>query len=228
MESGGDTVVINLAERTDRRTEMQSELRRVHWRARFFPAIRPQEKGDFPSIGSRGCFLSHLQVLKHARDNLLSRLIILEDDLTFASDFVKRWQTVMAVLEDRDWSIFYPGHALKDTLPGIREVDSSTPIQCAHFMVINGTVLPRLVEGLERILSRQQGHPLGGPMHVDGAYSTIRAQNANLRTYVISPVLGYQRSSRTDIGELNLVDRLSILRPAVNRVRKFKNALRHK
>ena len=38
-------------------------------------------------------------------------------------------------------------------------------------------------------------------MHVDGAYSTIRSQNPQLKTYAIAPVLGHQRPSRTDIRE---------------------------
>ena len=51
------------------------------------------------------------------------------------------------------------------------------PVQCAHFLLINAAALTTVIKGLETILSRPAGHPLGGPMHVDGAYTTIRAQN---------------------------------------------------
>src|SRR5229473_3424970 len=120
MDHAGDIVVINLAERTDRRSEMEIELKRVNWSAQFFRAIRPKEKGQFPSVGSKGCFLSHLAVLKLARDHHLNRLIILEDDVTFAADFVRRWPKALTELESLDWSIFYPGHALGETSPGVR------------------------------------------------------------------------------------------------------------
>src|SRR5271170_7150269 len=64
--------LINLPERVDRRRELASELNsvglseddeRVIWMA----AVRPPEAGGFPSIGSRGCFMSHLECLKSAR-----------------------------------------------------------------------------------------------------------------------------------------------------------------
>ena len=58
--------VINLEDRTDRRAEMEQQLRRVGWQAAFVAAIRPVDAGDFPSVGARGCFLSHLATLKQA------------------------------------------------------------------------------------------------------------------------------------------------------------------
>jgi len=45
---------------------MQKELSRIGWRAEFFPAVRPETAQGFPWIGARGCFLSHLAVLKSA------------------------------------------------------------------------------------------------------------------------------------------------------------------
>ena len=64
-----ETFVINLPYRTDRRSEMQRELSRIGWNAQFFPAIRPASAGSFSSIGAHGCFLSHLAVLKAARNS---------------------------------------------------------------------------------------------------------------------------------------------------------------
>ena len=218
-------VVINLAERTDRRADMEVQLHRVGWNAEFFPAIRPTERGEFTSVGSRGCFLSHLAVLKSARDQRVSRLIILEDDLNFANDFVARWTKYLKELEDSPWSILYPGHMLNEPPLGLEILAPSTPVQTTHFIVIHGDAIPRIVDGFEKILSRPAGHPQGGPMHVDGAYSTIRAQNVDLKTYYISPVLGYQRPSRTDIADLKWFDRIGAVRPFVNAARRAKSAI---
>src|SRR5690242_16568405 len=110
--------VINLADRTDRRAEMERELASIGWRAEFFPAIRPPDAGAFPSVGARGCFLSHLGVLKQASQAGTKRLTILEDDLSFVDDFPQFWSTAIAALRGRDWSIFYPGHVLSDLPPG--------------------------------------------------------------------------------------------------------------
>lgn len=106
--------VINLPHRTDRRADMERELRRVGWTVEFFPAIRPDGQGDFPSIGARGCFLSHLAVLERAREGRHAHVVILEDDANFAADFTGRWQRVEDFLGGPDWSLLYAGHALPD------------------------------------------------------------------------------------------------------------------
>lgn len=214
--------VINLEHRTDRRIAMRKQLAQIGWHAEFFPAIRPESAANFEFIGARGCFLSHLSVLKNARNAGAQQLVILEDDVNFAPKFTERWKFSMSALETQEWSIFYPGH-IKNNLPeGLSRISPDTGFQCAHFMVINGPAISTVIAGLERILSRPAGHPLGGPMHVDGAYSTIRKQDHSLVTYAHFPVLGYQRPSRTDIGNLKWFDRVGMLTPVVNIARKLK------
>jgi hypothetical protein len=214
--------VINLKHRTDRRLAMREQLSRVGWSAEFFPAIRPQEPAGFPSIGARGCFLSHLSVLKKAEHAGAQHVVILEDDLNFGLAFADHWRSAMSALTAHEWSIFYPGHAMKNLPAGLSRVAPETGIQCTHFMVISGPALPKLIAGLETILSRPPGHPLGGPMHLDGAYSTLRAQNHTLVTYAYFPALGYQRSSRTDVGVAKWFDRVGILSPLVDAARKLR------
>jgi glycosyl transferase, family 25 len=217
-------IVINLEHRTDRRIEMEKQLSRIGWRAEFFSAIRPESDANFPSVGARGCFLSHLSVLKRAQNLGAQQLVILEDDVNFAAGFAERWKLAMSVLETREWSIFYPGQILDGLSAGLSIISPSRGVQCAHFMVINRDVISTLVSGLETILSRPAGHPLGGPMHVDGAYSTIRAQDPSLITYVCCPALAYQRPSRTDIGDLRWFDRIGIFRPIMKFARRMKMA----
>ncbi len=203
-------VVINLPARTDRRAEMKSQLASVGWEAEFFPAIRPAHKGDFPSIGARGCFESHLGVLKYA---IGSNLLLIEDDLNFAADFRSRWQGAVDAVPD-DWSIVYPAHEVEEGL-----VAPGTGIMRTHMMLFRESIIPRVIQELETIMSRPGGHPLGGPMHVDGAYSTIRRQNPEIKTYAISPPLGYQRSSRTDVGSLHWVDTYPVLARAARKAK---------
>jgi glycosyl transferase, family 25 len=219
------TYVINLAHRADRRDAMQRELGRVGWTAEFFPAISPTDSDGFPSVGARGCFLSHLGVLKEAAKSGARRLVVLEDDLNFVSDFSHLWAALLKELEGRDWAFLYPGHILDDLPNGLSRLSPSMGVMCSHFIMINGRALPTLIEGLEAILSRPPGHPMGGPMHVDGAYSTIRAQHPELVTYACSPVLGYQRSSRSDIASAHWYDRAPGLSSAASYARRVKSNL---
>lgn len=214
------TVVINLVRRPDRRAEMSRELKRVGWEAEFFPAAELMEANGFPSRGARGCFISHLLVLRAAVADKVDRLILLEDDLNFSKDFAERWRAIR--LPD-DFALCYP--AAIEAIPlGVSAVPGSTGLRCTHFMIFNGAALPTVVAGLETILNRPPGHPSGGPMHVDGAYSTLRAQNPDLKTVAIGPPLGYQRPSRTDIGKPRWFDRVGLLAPAVRVARRIKQS----
>lgn len=221
----GSVFVINLESRTDRRTAMERQLQQIGCNAEFFSAIRPGDAGGFPSVGAHGCFMSHLEVLKLAQSRALDRVVILEDDVDFTPGFQQHWILATAALRKLDWSICYPGHNVKDLAKGLSLLASDRPVRCAHFVLVNGAAIPSLIRGLEQILARPAGHPLGGPMHVDGAYSTIRAQNAALVTYAYSPPLGIQRPSRSDIAGLKWFDRIGAISPIVALARRLKRGI---
>jgi glycosyl transferase family 25 len=212
--------VINLAERKDRRSDMEKQLGYVGWQALFSDSARPSDAGGFDSIGARGCFESHLLTLRRAAISG-RHAVIMEDDLNFCSDFPPKWKESYEALQGKDWAMFYPAHLL--TLKkGLSLLRPSDEVRCAHFIAFHKERINEIIGHLETILARPSGHPLGGPMHVDGAYSTIRAQNPALGTYAFSPSLGYQRSSRSDIAPLKFYDRVGALRPIVNSLRRLK------
>jgi hypothetical protein len=217
-------VVINLASRPDRRREMERQLSLVNWQADFYDAIRPNEAGGFPSIGARGCFLSHLSVLRQARADRVDMLMVLEDDLSFNKDFRDLWKRVEPDLSCRAASacVIYLGHYLNLQGDGLVQLSSGTAVRCTHFMVFTAPALPLIIAELEQILARPPGHADGGPMHVDGAYSTMRARHPRLTTFAHVPALGFQRTSRSDIGELKFFDSIKALRPLISSARAIK------
>jgi len=204
-------LVINLPARIDRKSEMQSQLRSVGWDAEFFSAYRPDNKGKFPSIGALGCFLSHLGALNEAISRGYDRLVLMEDDLNFVHDFPQRWRRIEEFLNNSNCNLMYPAHTLRDTQFGITRLEHNTSFICSHFIVFDRVGMLSCAEQLEIFASRHGGHPLGGPMHVDGAYATIREQNPGLLTFAHYPSLGYQRPSRTDVNEGHWLDRLPVL-----------------
>lgn len=197
--------VVNLPNRTDRRKRIVAELEKVGLpltqnRVEIFPAIRPDNAGDFPNIGARGCFLSHLAILKQAKNDGLSNVLIMEDDLVISNLFREHEEFLVKELQQTDWGIVYLGH------PHPFKNQSEVTLQrftgmlkTTHFYAVNGVVISQLIEFLEEVLQRPPGHPDGGPMHVDGAYDHFRAKNPNLITLLASPSLGSQESSRSDI-----------------------------
>jgi len=223
--------IINLPYRVDRQEEMREELAKVQLtlnqgHIELFEAYRPENKGKFPNIGAFGCFMSHLGVLKKAQKAGVTRLLIMEDDLTINKSWQSQSQGLISELENTKWDIVYFGHELhigQTTETAFIEFNES--ILLAHFYAVHSRVFTRLIDFLELVASREAGDPLGGPMHVDGAISTFRQQNADVTTLVATSSFGGQRPSRTDIHELKWFDRVSMLRGGVNFLRRIKQKL---
>lgn len=222
------TFVINLPERQDRRQEISQELERIGTSATsdrvvVFPAIKPTELADFPSLGARGCFLSHLAILTEAKKQRLKRVLIVEDDLVFSNLLIKQQEMIVNQLQQPSWDLVYLGHLIERTSATIVKFESYTqPLQQSHFIGVNGAAIAPLVEFLETVLSRPSGHPDGGPMHIDGAYTTFRQQHPAIVTLIADPSLGFQRPSPSDIAGYRWFDHLPALTPVVSTVRKVK------
>lgn len=227
--------IINLPSRTDRQAEIATQLKNIGLsfaggRVELFPAVRPDEAGGFPSIGARGCFMSHLAVLRMAQQLGLQRVAIFEDDLDFVADFNVRIQPLLLRLSSVDWSIFYGGYHLDRPIDGSAQgellvVQPDLLIGTTHFVVFQGAAIAAAVHYLEAILTRPAGDPAGGPMHVDGAYNWFRRENPQFKTALATPELGVQRASRTDIHELCWYDKVPIFREGIACLRQVKNAL---
>lgn len=222
--------VINLPSRADRREEMDEQLRRVGLaldapRVRLFPAVRPADAGPFSSIGARGCFMSHLAVLREAQSRQEQTILVLEDDANFARDFERFAAPVADQLAATEWAIFYGGPpGLKGSGSGACEaVPASTGIETTHCVGFRGaSLMVQLAQYLERQLQRRPGDPAGGPMHVDGSYSWFRRERPEFVTLAASPPIAYQRSSRSDIYSGRL-DRLWGAAPVLAAARKLRN-----
>jgi glycosyl transferase, family 25 len=220
--------IINLPERLDRRETMKQELKRLGLlesseQVVFFPAIKPTDQGKFPSIGAKGCFLSHLEVLKEARNQNLNHLLIMEDDLSFTRFLIEQQDAIVNELQHLNWDFVYLGHAVN--LPPSRErlfQEYSKPLMFTHFLVVNKKTIAQLIDFLEEVLMRPGGHPEGGPMHVDGAYSTFRKQNPNVVTLIATPSLGFQRSSPSNVAGYKWFETLPIFTQLLGAVRKIK------
>jgi len=212
--------IINLKHRADRRKEMISEFRRLGLnidghKIAFHDACKPDDAGHFPSIGARGCFTSHYDILAEALAANVRNVLILEDDLDFVGTIEKDLPPVLTELFADDWSIFYGGYeqyAGPTDTPLLSLAPSDEGIRTTHFLALNRTAIELAVPYLKRMAERPAGDPEGGPMHVDGAYGWLRQAYPQLRTWLATPELGHQRPSRTDIHILGWQDQLSVIR----------------
>lgn len=227
--------VINLPARSDRRREIGEQLAGVglvlgEAPVELFPGVRPEAAGGFPSIGARGCFLSHLAVLRDAAERGYRRILILEDDVDFVAGFEPRMAAVAAELSRFDWDLFYGGYRLEHApVPGggaLAMLPAALDVLTSHFVAFRHPAIARLPEFLETLLGRPAGDPRGGPMHVDGAYNWYRRYHPDDLTLAAVPELGYQRSSLTDVHRPAWFDRTPIVCDAVAGLRRWRNSHR--
>ena len=222
--------IINLSDRGDRRREAEQEFMRVgikipNDKVRFYTATRPTDKAGFKDIGTRGCFISHRNILALASRDRLRNVLVFEDDVSFRDVGAAFEQKLITKLSHEDWDIAYFGYLSPEdsalTGPLIRW---TSDILGAHFFAVNGRFIGTMLQYMNECESRPAGHPYGGPMPADGAYNQVRHVIPNIKLFLSVPNLAYQRSSRTDIFP-RVFDRIILARPILGVARTIKHKL---
>lgn len=102
--------IINLERRQDRKNDMMNKLEKIGLKNyEFVNAVDGQKdkiknayeklknggKTRISSPGHFGCSLSHIKVLKKAKEKGYKQIMVLEDDIEFIEDFVKKLQEIV-------------------------------------------------------------------------------------------------------------------------------------
>ncbi|NJL48523.1 MAG: glycosyltransferase family 25 protein, partial [Leptolyngbyaceae cyanobacterium SM2_5_2] len=231
------TYIINLPERLDRKRGIERELKGIGsgltpGKIELFPGVKPEDTKGFPTKGVLGCYLSHLEILKEARDQNLENVLVIEDDLAISKRFNRIAKQLSSRLESLEWGIvflgFFPYKGLKlvdyyQSSSGQAEsskislISSNYPTQGTHFYAVNHKAYDRVIEFLEDLLEQRSNNPdlrekldLGefDPAYIDTAYFLFKVKNPDINIFNVSPNLGWQRDTRSDV-TLSKVDNLS-------------------
>lgn len=233
IDTFGRIIVINLPDRADRRREIDAELRRVglsldHPAVELFSAQRPTEAAGFPSIGAHGAYQSHLGVMQRLIDQGWDRALILEDDMAFSRGFAQRLPDLAKALQARDWGMIYghpgdrPGQTPAPDASGLITLPADLGLIQLHFFGLSREFAQIAVPMLRAMLTRPEGSPEGGPMHVDGALNWVRRAHPEQIALAISPQIAQQRASRSDIAGSRWYDRLPLVRPLTALARRLR------
>lgn len=225
--------IINLKSREDRRKQVARELERIeisvdHDRIKFFEAVRPEDAGGFPSIGARGCFCSHLEVLKRAEKESTRAFLILEDDVVFSSAFMKAAPGVAADLKTNPWDIFYgygAAPAASENNGACAVIPPENNVIATHCIGFKTERAQTIYRYLEAMMARPGGSSEGGPMHVDGAYSWFRRAHPDLITLAPHTEMAQQGASRSDITRNSPLETLPVIRDAVKLARRIRRRI---
>jgi glycosyl transferase, family 25 len=143
-------VCINLARRPDRWQRIQQELARHGiGPVQRFAAIDGESvakpAGWNHSAGAYGCLLSHVEVIKEARDSGAASVLIFEDDAVLAPDFQARFAGYIQEVPD-DWDMLYFGALHKDEPARISEhVGRITKANSTYAYALRSTVFDEFI-----------------------------------------------------------------------------------
>jgi len=223
------TYIINLPERKDRLWMIKHELKRAGikltpGKVEIFRGIRPADPGVFPNRGIRGCFLSHLTILKQAQKDDLKNVLIMEDDLAISDFFIKNEDAIIEKLSAYDWGDVFFGHVRKLEEPKeFGFVPQHGYMITSHWYGVSRKTLGPLVAFLGQWEKRPDLWRIHNSPHIDGAFSVFRQMHPDCLTLISNPCLGWQKSSRSDIQPLSLVDRTPVLRNVITVYRAIKS-----
>lgn len=216
----------------------------------FFPAIKPADKKAFPSIGVLGCFLSHLEILKLAEKENLKSVVLMEDDLAIPKNFQSLVEPICQQLSQTSWDVVMLGHLPymhSATDEGEQPATANqrlenqdcclkstqSPLRGTHLYAVNQPAYRKLIEFLEDLLTarseRQWLESDGQIDNLDGAYldTALYLFNKNVsdvQFFEVSPSLGWQRSSSSDISP-GRFDQILWLKHLMNDLRSLKYSL---
>lgn len=211
--------IINLDERHDRWHRILRDLAELgitlpNDKFERFNALKFPESLGFPTSGARGCFLSHLAVLKDALEKNFETIAIIEDDCAFELPGPISLLGYNIAVESEDWDLFYPGYhnvtRFQNEGSGILDVADRYCIGGAHFYSVRKKILPSLIDHLESALSElEAGVDREG--HVDVVYTEFRAETPGIKTLVASPAWAFQRRTLSNVQPRRTIDQLGFM-----------------
>jgi len=130
------TLFINLSHRTDRRTHVETEMKKIQMKHVFrFEACH------IPSNGALGCSLSHLKCLELAKQRNWEKVFICEDDICFLNPELIWTQTQTFLNSEREWDVLLIGGNIQKPVPPVEE--DNTCIKVIRCQTTTGYVVQR-------------------------------------------------------------------------------------
>ena len=141
---------INLEERKDRKELVENELNELGWEYERFNAIKNK-------IGCIGCSMSHLKLIKMAKEKNLDYIVVLEDDIQFMRKTWYNKKITGIINSDFNFDVFLLGGNLRPPLYKINEdIYKITKSFAGHGYIVKkhyyDTLINNIKEGLELLL----------------------------------------------------------------------------
>ncbi len=183
---------INLKTRPDRNGEMERELQKFELEAERFEGI------PTPDFGIYGCGLSHLGVLKLAKERNYRNVLILEDDFEFLvtkEEFEDQLQQFFASSLDYDVCMLAYDVRQKESLEETSPVDRLLFAQTASGYLVTNAYYDKLIALYEEALPLLSSTRMHWVYANDIVWKSLQQTD---RWYYFKTRLGKQRASYSD------------------------------
>jgi glycosyl transferase family 25 len=189
MDTIEKVVYINLEHRTDRRAQVEEQLAVFGDRVERFSAIQK-------SPGGVGCSMSHLAVLKRAKEQGWKNVLIVEDDFVWCK--TEEGMTIFDKISKNPYDVIMLGGAyLKYDTVTYKLLSGQTALAYIVDSSYYDTLISNFKEGLEGFL-RTMNYPVYA---LDQYWKHLQPHD---RWYVIRPSLCMQRPSFSDIEQAHV------------------------
>lgn len=182
---------INLDSRKDRWDSAEKQFKSYGLDVERVSAVKGSDLNlDWPpeiKEGAVGCSLSHLFVMKMAKQLGLKNYLILEDDIEFDPEFVSKFNLIQNQIPD-DWDMLYLGGQHYHGM-GLEQITENI-FKCeytltTHSFAVKETVYDLFINKLTNITKPCDVH--------------FASEHKNINAYVIIPHLTWQSQSYSDV-----------------------------
>jgi glycosyl transferase family 25 len=182
---------INLDKRTDRLEQITEELKKMNLEATRFSAISHQ-------FGAVGCSLSHLSILKHARENKFQNILILEDDFQFIvskEEFEKQINEFFKL--NIPWDVLMLSYNILKSIPFNSTIQKVYEAQTTSGYIVNSCFYDRLIKLIEVSIFPLVKTRQHWKYAIDQSWKVLQGNQSNW--YAFNTRIGLQRESYSDI-----------------------------
>ena len=187
MESLG-IYFINLDHRTDRLEQITKELNDMGLKFKRFPAIKT-------TPGILGCGLSHLAVLKEARDLGLKNVLIFEDDFKFLIGKEEFHEKIENFLRSESFDVVMLAYLVQKSEPYVPGLIKVLNGQTASAYIVNERFYGKIIDLYEEAMPLLKSTGQHWNYANDAVWKKLQPA-ADWFAFV--PRMGYQRASISD------------------------------
>lgn len=133
-----------------------------------------------------GCLISHLEVLKLAKQRGYNNFLVLEDDCEFKTDFNQEFDKFIQEF-DKEWDMLYFSGSMIEYSDKFLTYRRLTSCHTTHSYAVNSRCLDYLIDHIESNINN---------MPIDSSYVEIQNE---LKCYITFPFLTFQEEGFSDI-----------------------------